>query len=479
MIHGIKYLWPVLMVIFVSCLTSEINTGSKVVTYPGPAGIAASDKYAVAVNGKPSFTYISRAKERTGNDDTASWTNFSFSGGSVTVKVTKLNGEEPSSVIVRPLDLAIVPEIKGSSAIFTISKSCKISVEFDGKLMDKCFVFADAPEINPPSPDDPGVWYFGPGIHDIGRSVSIPRDKHTVYLAGGAYVRGSFYTNLEKRDNVTITGRGILSGENLPHADLDGMIRFYDRNADPSYATGSIKIEGITMVDAHSFHIDFVSRGKNAESNPHIIDNVKMIAWAYNTDGYHLSGYNRINDLFIFNSDDALDVGQYSIGATITNCVLWQNRSGSSLLFSWVAYEDTGNTLVDNIDIIHFDENEFWDNNYVFMAQHGEAGNIRNIVINDVRIEKFGGGIKRFLGLQLKKHAWAKPNTPLGSISNIRFKNIRIDEQTSGNLIAGFDEDHTIYDIVFEDLIIDGKLITSTEQANIRMNEYVGNVEFK
>ena len=46
-------------------------------------------------------------------------------------------------------------------------------------------VFANPPEVDVPSPGDPNVRYFGPGVHTIGAGQPITSGQ-TVYVAGGA-----------------------------------------------------------------------------------------------------------------------------------------------------------------------------------------------------------------------------------------------------------------------------------------------------
>jgi hypothetical protein len=163
-----------------------------------------------------------------------------------------------------------------------------------------------------------------------------------------------------------------LSGENIPHQDLNALIRFAN-------ARVPISIDGITLVDSFSFHIDIFGSLADPERQ-HQLHNIKMISWAYNTDGYHVSGFLEASKLFIFISDDALDTGQFTLGVRIEDCVIWNRRSGSALLISWVSRQNTGNAVVKNIDVIHFEQNNAdWENCAVIMALHGEAGRINNI----------------------------------------------------------------------------------------------------
>jgi hypothetical protein len=62
-----------------------------------------------------------------------------------------------------------------------------------------------------PSPEDPNVIYFGPGIHQAGL---IKLASHqTLYLDGGSVVKGAIESH---GVDITTGGRGILLGDDWP-----------------------------------------------------------------------------------------------------------------------------------------------------------------------------------------------------------------------------------------------------------------------
>ena len=451
------------------CGIACAEESAAVTVYPQPEGIEASEHYAVTVNGLDSFCYITRRSSRiAGDPQTASFTSFAFEGGAITVKVSVLDGTAIEDVVVRPTDLGIQPTVKGSEITFTIDEPAYISVEINGDTTHKCFIFADPPEEEVPDPDDETVWYFAPGVYDIGH-VGVPEGKNTMYIAGGAYVKGCITDRFSKRGEFKIIGRGIFSGEDFPNEDLGHLIQV-------KYAS-RFTIDGPILLDSNSFHLNIFGTKATAES-PNIVHHLKEISWVPYTDGFHIDKYIDVADVFIYNYDDALDISQYSLGGTIKNCVIWNNNYGSALLLGWVGVRETGNVTVENIDVIHFNENDTEAaNTAVIMANHGERGIISNVYVHDLHVENFDGKVHRLFSIQLNKSAWSAADSDMGSISNLHFSDIRVDDSLSSNLVQGFDAEHTVSDVLFENLVVEGETIGSIREIKVLRNEYTKSVK--
>ena len=86
-----------------------------------------------------------------------------------------------------------------------------LSIEPDG-INGPLLLFANNPEINPPKEGDPGVIYFGPGIHKPNRIIL--KTGQTLYLAGGAVVKGAVI--VRKADHIRICGRASLTAPTGP-----------------------------------------------------------------------------------------------------------------------------------------------------------------------------------------------------------------------------------------------------------------------
>ena len=189
-----------------------------------------------------------------------SYINFEMEEStSVQIKITKLWGDPITKAVVHPASSADGCEVRNGHAVVTISKPSLFTVDVNGQMDDqdtgmiaKTKQVYDGPPIhsvtifanpfldNKPSLDDEGVlhvspgemppeegsWhtlYFLPGLHDIGHSFTVHRDK-SYYIPGDAVVYGTM-DNMDwgKAENATIFGHGTLSGEKLPHPALSDL----------------------------------------------------------------------------------------------------------------------------------------------------------------------------------------------------------------------------------------------------------------
>src|SRR5665647_698170 len=133
-------------------------------------------------------------------------TSFDFFG-EVEVSVTYNKGAIKDARI-RPLSYGIKPDIKGRTLRFTLKKPQNISVEVNGDILHNLQLFANPIETYIPKEGEKDVLYFGPGIHTIPGNVLKVESGKTVYLAGGAILRGQIL--IKNVENVRVAGRGMV-----------------------------------------------------------------------------------------------------------------------------------------------------------------------------------------------------------------------------------------------------------------------------
>ena len=425
---------------------------AELVTYPGPDGIPASNEYAVTVmqDGiqKDSFVYLVHAQKPDSNrSKSTSWTTFSLSGA-VTVSVKKLQGSFQTCKIL-PTSRGITPIIHGDTVEFALDRPAKIAVEFDGHITHPMLVFADPLEDNIPSPNDPNVIYFGPGVHDIGAGFTVESGK-MVYIAGGAYVKGQLTG--EDRRNVSIRGRGILSGENLtpggPH-----LIHLYGPK------TQNALVEGITMIQAAHYNVLLSGRGNT-------VRNVKMISWLFCTDGVGVGRDGLVEDCFFKVNDDSIKL--YQSNMTVRRCVIWQLENGAPFQISWNMPTDNAGFRISDCDVIRCEHR--WNNRNcaIFDAIHGGPGHMSDYVFENIRIENAHW---RLVRLTMEKTKWSIQHKDYGQISQLVFRNVTVDgSMANTNIIRGHDREHRISNVLFENVKVDGKCLTSAEDGNFEID---------
>lgn len=422
--------------------TPQNNVPVTLVTYPAlPANQYQSDRYQVEVSqtggtAKSSYVYMDLAPtDLSPTADYAAYnyyskanhfTSFSFSG-SVTVKVTLPNRITPiTTAYVRPLSKGITPTIEGNVVTFTLNSAANVFLDIPDEVRQPLFVFANPMETNVPAPTDANVYYFGPGVHDIGTSGSIYQNLpagSTVYLAGGAFVKGSFqrdnnvFDNNTYGGNLTVRGRGILSHIGLPRYPSTTSVSLIGSKY------GSVNVEGIIMTDMTGFAVESYYGKTNQYST---VDNIKVFGWYAHADGPHLGPYSTVKNCFIKTGDDNL-FAYYNNQQVLDNTV-WQQQS-AIIQLGWNLVNDTSNMTVRGLDVIGSDMS-FWHppSGYydtALISMHNlEGANYGGLTIQDVRVES------TLLQAFAMKTMQDWKNNPmqagLGTVKGITFKNIQI-----------------------------------------------------
>lgn len=464
------------------------NATTKFETYPQPKDtdgnlLPGSPMYKMAllVDDKEveSFVYYSQGERRFDIADhqdepsfirnkSVSFTSFSFEG-KVTVKANYLYINEIEKCIVRPLSKNVETVIEGNAAIFEITKPCQFSVEFNDEFFDKenghaMLVFANPLEKFVPDPEKASghLHYFDPGIHEIGATYGLTEKNirkinngDTIYIAGGAYVKGSILTRAK---NVSAFGRGVVSGEQF----IQSTGRFIaERNAitlgDSAY------FEGIII--SNPGHFCYLG-GKNS-----IFRNLKAMAWYGSTDGVFTGDDSIIEDCFFMVNDDNIKPRNNMI---VRRNVFWLKEWGYVIMFSNNVNDDYGNAHVYDCDVIHAEDKVNAGNSGLFLAYHGGTANISDILIEDIRCEC---DIPYLVNITFTKSSWSEPTKGLGSISGICFRNIMI----AGHLLypsrfIGNSPRHQLSNFRFEDIIVNGKPVKTFEDINMFIGPFVKNV---
>ncbi|MGE5594106.1 MAG: discoidin domain-containing protein [Betaproteobacteria bacterium] len=443
----------------------------SVVIYPGPEGVPAAADREVFVNGKPLFVYdtavnLNRTWATRPTLETTPVAYFDFGGAPVTITV-KAPGTKIESAVIRPLSLGIVPEIKDETITFTLDAPAKVTVEINGEIRRALHIFANPLESDPPTQGDPGVIYFGPGVHNVGR-INVGSGQ-TVYIAGGAVVYGWIHPT--GATNVRITGRGILDGS------------VYDRWGDTvnpislRYCTNAV-VDGICIFNPAAWTLEAY------KSTNVWINNVKIISARANGDGITVqSCVNfKAEDCFIRSWDDSLVVKGYDgdvRSVAFENIQIWTDLAQSCE----IGYECRAAVMEDiyfkNITVLHNFHKP------VLSIHNSDTAVVRNVRYEDITVEDAqmgqGDGWNYFIDLWIGPSQWSKSGRERGWIENVYFKNVKVlGGRTPMSRICGWDEAHVIRGVHLEDVTILGVPVADITSAGLVGNfAYVEDLTFE
>lgn len=481
-----KLNYVLLLFYFISTTIQAVTQENKLELYPAPQGAALKNDFIVKVRqGNAEWrtidTYIVKVDEVTETRhqvQKASMAYFDFSG-KVEISVTSKHGPIRTGC-VRPLSYQINPVIKDSTMTFTLDCPRNLSVEVNGDIFHNLHLFAGP--IDPDKPDvsskrkrkkNKDLIYFGPGIHYLPENVmDIPSGK-TVYVAGGAIVKGCL--RVRNAHDVKILGRGEV------HPDERGA--------------------GISIEHSKNILVDglITTQCPTGGSDSITIRNLKVISSYGWGDGLNVFASNNVlfDGVFCRNSDDCTTVYGTRMGytggcrnITMQNSTLWADVA-HPIFIGIHGNVDKPEILENlnyvNIDILDHKEKQI-DYQGCMAINAGDSNLVRNVRFENIRVENFREG--QLLNLRIfynKKYCKA----PGRGIENVLFKDI-VYNGTNANLsmIIGYDDKRKIKNVTFDNLRINGKHINDNmpnkpdwyktgDMARIFIGEHTENITYK
>lgn len=468
-------------------------------------------------NGQPSGVASSSTEEQA-----TSWTSFSFSG-SVTVKVT--NSKPFASARVLPSSAGITPRVDGNTVVFTLRKPGQFAIDFcstgsscseenDTDLTNPMLVFANPMEADAPRPSEtdvlrvaPGLsvptgeampqlkafqstLFFGPGVYDLGPTPVTVAANQTVYIAGGAYVKG-FFAVAPGAARWSIRGAGILSGESLLKAQcVDTKSGCPPMISGPNERRGVV--EGITLINSPLYNIALGGYNKTFKSGldntgiENTVNNVKIISWAGNGDGI-AAAYgsadpgSEVRNSFLKVGDSGLHLNSSHL--RILNCTFWQLNNAAPIEISDTMGTnlniDVTDVAVSDSNVIRTEHAKFDSmEKAIFSAHHGGKGHLSHYTFRNIHIENSNF---RLFSLAVRPSPWSEKNTVLGSLADLSFEEVHVtDEQTRPDLFQSYDRQHELSGVRFRSVTVaktDRPTPTITFNAN-RVMSLAGNATY-
>ncbi|MFN8254400.1 MAG: glycosyl hydrolase family 28 protein [Bacteroidales bacterium] len=375
---------------------------------------------------------------------------------------------ESDKISINPKKHGIKPVISGKKVSFQIPGPINLALEIDG--MPKLYIYANAIEKKSPNIKSPNVKFFKAGqVYEVGELRLQNND--TLYIEGGAVVRGCIRST--SAQNVCITGFGVLDGSYYSKGeDSHRSIVFEDcKNS---------TIENIIMIEPTSWMI-VLGICENIT-----IRNVKELGLVSGSDGTDIVGSKkiRIENCIYRNGDDciavkSLDLRGHGHDATldysqdvdnieISGCTFIAFRGGTALEIG----HELRTASIRNIMFTDCDILGVHDFGGVFGIHNSDRAIVSEVLYENIRVEHY---YNKLIDLKVIKSMWGK-DAERGQIRNITFRNINIDQTIynpgySMSLIGGYDAQHTVKTVKFENVILGGSKVVNADQLDLYVKQ--------
>ena len=440
--------------------TNVNGAAAEIVVYPAAPGLITSPDFTVKADDKSiwverigsnikTFDYSLYGSREMEDLNVA---NFSCSGA---VTITIKANVNIDSYIIRPKSRNILAKVDGSEITFTIPGPGKLYIEINN--LPHLAIFANPLEVNPPKKGDPGVIFYGPGVHNPGVINLV--SNMSLYIAAGAVVNA----DIKGRDlhNVTISGRGILQGK--------------------------IAISGTTNLNVSGIFIRNTKGWTNTLTDCHksSYTNVKVFSYEaiYSVDGINPVSCTEftIDDCFMRCRDDcvAIKSGNPNLrvdSVYVTNCVMvgWACSDGVTIGFE-LNGGPVENIFVKNCDILYARGGGRTNGHSAFGIVCDGPAMVRNIHYEDIRVEEQ----VEFKNLEfIVTDGTLYGIDPPGHIKGVYLRNISWENPSRPFIISGFSKENMAEDIFFDNCTTGGKPLNSVADADFRINSFAEKIKF-
>lgn len=464
-----------------------MNAITQVITYPVPnsSQVSVMPDYTVKVNGREVGTYLTYAfpgvdvKETSINGRPAAAVGISYFdfAGEADVEIILNNPDlgDAAALEIRPLSENIKPDVEGNVIRFKLYSPCNISIEPWGTARP-LHLFANPIDKRLPDFTAPNVRYYGAGVHYI--NPTDLTDGDVVYIDGGAVVYtkpqtetsdgGTYYgysygsiepTFAAAGKNITVRGRGIVSGRNtMKHMQRHQLLRIH--------GCENFSGDGIIMLESSGWNV-FVA----AQSSHVYLNNLKMVGYFANNDGidYCDSKNGVVENCFANNADDSFIVKAWGDVENVhfKNCTAWNSVSTS---FGAVAelHQTVSNVSFYDCAVIH-STNPMWQEGSggVIGIWNAFAGDVYAMTFENIVIEDAVAG-KEPIKINVDKDTENLSKEAM--IQNISFKNIDMLDTRDERIALTTPFANGIRDVVFENISMNHAKILETDNRFVLQN---------
>ena len=454
---------------------------TRLTVYEGPKTMRSSQVASVTVNGQELFVYdVMVNHEHIWNANTVPTTTpmtyFDFEGAA-NIRIEMPGLEQPvESAVVQPYAAGIAPAVENGAVSFTVTKPGQYTVVFNGSVNQALHIFANPLETDVPDPEDPDVFYIGPGEWTMD-AIAL-KDNQTLYLSGGAVLHS--IVSVANADNVRICGRGLIDGSDFAAWKQPGS---YARVPIDLNRSKNVTVEGIGIVNSNCWNLNsFSSRNVT-------IDNVKIISGRQNGDGFTFQSCTDhvVTNCFARTWDDSLVIKNYAgstRGITFKNVQVWTDLAQSME----IGYEtDKGLTLDPEIkDVLFEDITVLYNFHKPVISIHNSDDALvhgvtyRNIVVENAFMQGDNGINKELIEMTLQNSSWSTVRDEFGAIDDVLIDGLTVINTAEGKVprsrMSGQSEDNRITNVTLRNVSILGQPIATLKDMKLSIDDYCENI---
>lgn len=370
------------------------------------------------------------------------------------------------SVVVRPLNRGIVASVTEGVVRLAVAPGTPVepaylSIEFDQQLRRPLFVLIDEPEVSRPNADDPNVVYLESGkLHEF-KDLTL-RDGQTLYLEGGAVLRGNI--RAEEASDIAIRGRGVIDGSAHPHESAEGTRLIH------LIACDDVVIEGVTILDGRNWQI--MPCGCDRVS----IKNVKIVSDYRSDDGIDLVGCRNVvvERCFIRTRDDCVAIkgfdkyhrrgGESIANIMVKDSVFWNAEWGNALEIGYeTSVDEIKGVVFRNCDVIRCEAERFGSGG-VLTIHNGDRARVSDVLYDEIRVED---AQEKLIDFKVCFDRYSRDETR-GQIQGITVRNVHVvDGSFPVSILQGFGAENLVQAVTFENVRIHGSLMR--DEREMRM----------
>ena len=339
---------------------------------------------------------------------------------------------------------------------FSLTRNMNIIIQLDDIQL---FLYGNKPE----SKNISATYHFKSGkIYEMGE-IRL-NDNENIYIEGGSIVRGKITAVSAK--NIKIEGPGIIDNSFYKSDDIKSKT-IYLKDCK------NVTISDIILIEPQSWMV-VLAGCTNVK-----INNLKELGEVISSDGIDIVGSNNIiieNSIFR-NNDDCIAVKYIELESQtdskllkpihdilVQNCIMFNSSAGNAMEIGHeLRCTEVNDIVFKNIDIIRID-----GYGAAFSIHAGDQAVVHNILYENIYVEHYYDKLIDFRVMCSRFNL----SPERGKIENIRLKNIFVTQSIynpgySVSLIGGYDDNHAVNGIHFENFCLDGKKVKSNNMLDL------------